>query len=232
MGVVGLAMLAACGAPTAASPDAPPPPVQFTLHVETFTPQRAAQPSVVIDGVMTSTLEQTYADEQEAVSVEHHAQLRYQDQLLIDLPVGLDTSCAPPGGTPGHLLTASVTLVAYESGDLRYYSDAIQLDNAGCLGDAFAVPRCGCAATERCTPRIALADPLFTHLDCAPIGPKQHGDACTQVPDPAGAYDDCGAGLFCYQGTCHLLCVPGWVGNGAGATALPEGYPPDALLCD
>jgi len=67
---------------------------------------------------------------------------------------------------------------------------------------------------------------------CAPIGPKQHGDACTIVPDPAGAYDDCGAGQFCYQGTCHKLCVPGFVGNGLDATALPEGYPNDALLCD
>jgi hypothetical protein len=216
-----LVAVAACGDNRFTPADAPPP-LDYKISVSTTMPRRADAPTVYIDGVPSLLIEST-----EAV---HHIELRYAEHVLF----AMETSSTPqdcPQAT-GRLVSVVVDLEEDDSGDLRLYSEAETFENGGCLGDAFALPRCGCAATERCMPRIALADPLFTHLDCAPIGPKQHGDACLLVPDPAGDYDDCGAGLFCYQGTCHLLCVPGWVGNGAAGTALPDGYPNDALLCD
>lgn len=229
-GLVMAAVAAGCtGGGARAVPDAPLPPVVVTIHVVPSEQPRAVQPSVVIDGVTTLTLETQYTDSQEAVSAEHHVELRYEDQAVFQLPVRVGASC---GDTQGRLVSASFTLSEYDSGDLRFYSDAIQLDDSGCLGDAFAIANCFCTTTERCVPRIALADPLFTHLGCVPIGPKQRGDACTLVPDPDGAYDDCGAGLFCYQGTCHGLCGNPPLPQGLTDMPLPDGYPRDAFLCD
>jgi hypothetical protein len=227
-----LVAVAACSGrdPTVVVDASQPPDIMYSLRVGQHPSRPAAEPTIYIDGVATNSVSQTYLPGE--TSFLHHVELRYEDHVLATYDATADIDdCGRGSAARGSLLSVGESLDAYDSGDLRYTSDAIQFENGGCIGDGFDIPRCGCSATERCMPRIALADPLFTHLDCAPIGPKQHGDACTLVPDPAGAYDDCGAGLFCYQGTCHLLCVPGWVGNGAGS-ALPEGYPNDALLCD
>ena len=43
-------------------------------------------------------------------------------------------------------------------------------------------------------------------MSCAPIGPKHDDEACSFTQDRGGAYDDCGANLMCFQGTCHLMC--------------------------
>ncbi|MBV8755966.1 MAG: hypothetical protein JO257_01745, partial [Deltaproteobacteria bacterium] len=110
-----------------------------------------------------------------------------------------------------------------DSGDVRALGDEIRGPTWACSGDAFGVAGCWLGVADRCAPVVELASPLFTRLAWVPAGPKQHGDACSFTSYPDGAYDDCGNGLFCYQGTCHTLCADGGV---------IDGYPREVLLCD
>jgi hypothetical protein len=70
--------------------------------------------------------------------------------------------------------------------------------------------------------------PVFTHMRCTSIGPKQAGDACSFTPDPDGAYDDCGTDLICYEGTCHARC---YVTPCMTTCVQPDGYPSEATFC-
>lgn len=45
----------------------------------------------------------------------------------------------------------------------------------------------------RCSSRLTHMDPIFSRLDCVPVGPKQVGDSCSYITEERGAYDDCGA---------------------------------------
>lgn len=49
-------------------------------------------------------------------------------------------------------------------------------------------------------------DPVFSRLDCVPVGPKQLGEACSYITDDHGAYDDCGRDLLCVAGVCRAVC--------------------------
>jgi hypothetical protein len=121
------------------------------------------------------------------------------------------------------LLSYKDVLVELDTGDIRAEGSELQGLGWGCIGDAFEIAACWQGTSDRCAPVIELDTPLFTRLDWVPAGPKLHGDACTFTPAATGAHDDCAAGLFCYQGTCHTICSSG---------QTIDGYPSEVLLCD
>src|SRR5437868_9179333 len=118
--------------------DAAPPPIAYSLHVgEQARRPVADRPVVYIDGVATSSVSQTYPPDETAFL--HHVELHYEDHIVAALDVSADTEdCNSIGSDArGALLSVGESLDAYDSGDLRYTSDAIQFEHAGCLGDAF-----------------------------------------------------------------------------------------------
>jgi hypothetical protein len=176
---------------------------------------RTDLPQVFIDHVATALLHQTYPDLETASGFHHLVELRYADHVLATYDTSTDTTDCTTH-VAGAVASVTVDLVALDSGDIRYYGDSIITSSAVCAGDGSGAAACYCPG-ERCAPRITLADPLFSRMACAPIGPKAAGDPCTLIDDPAGAYDDCGESLFCLAGTCTAFCSPG----------VPPGYPPE-----
>lgn len=229
MRLAALAMLAACGSPSAPG-DAASTDIDYILSAGAPTPRRDPAPTIWIDGAQTMSLEVMYPASLANTVVHHTVELRYQDTVLVHRDVG-DT-LSPCQADAGQVYSYQTGFLVLDSGDLRYgptkilsHKDA--MIDVVCNGDSFAMPDCSCNAGERCEPRVELDTPPFTRLACAPIGPKLHGDTCTFTPDTSGAYDDCGDHLFCYQGTCHSLCI-----GQLGGTALSDEYPPDLQLCD
>jgi hypothetical protein len=214
-------------------PDAPgdalPPSIDYTLYVGKDQPRSSDPPTVFIDGLPSQSVHRVYANRAAAGDFPHRVELRYQDQVLVRIDMtSKPEDCGPGPASTGAVLRIEESLDELDSGDLRFGSEEVMFEHAACVGDGFAIPRCGCPTDQRCIPRILRESPLFTQMGCAPTGTKQDGEACTLVADPAGAYDDCGAGLFCYQSTCHALCTGGQAPTGT----LPDGYPPEAQLCD
>ena len=134
-------------------------------------------------------------------------------------------ACAPLSGS---LISYSTGIIELDSGDLRPAATDVVCTDGGFAGDSLGWPNCSCAADEHCEPRITLDSPRFTRLACAPSGPKLDGDACSFTPDAAGAYDDCGSGLFCWNGTCHGMCMR----DGGSPPVLGPEYPFDVTPCD
>lgn len=219
MRLAGLALLAACGS-TAPTPDALmiPPTIDYRLFVGLDSTRGLA---VWIDGAQTSDVHETYDRSQAGTTVRHTAELRYQDAVVLRREVS-DT-LSPCNADETNLVSFEDSLFALDSGDLRPGSTTLRGISWGCVGDGFGIAGCWQGTDRRCAPVIELAMPLFTRLDWVPAGPKLHGDACSFTPDPNGAYDDCAAGLFCYQGTCHTLCDNG---------QTIDGYAGEVLLCD
>ena len=219
-----LVLVAACGSPDSAPlVDAGQGPIDYRLHV-LFDTTRTDMPHVFIDGVETMDVQTVYPDL--STPIQHEIELRYADQVLARMP----THAAPGDCGQQDTVWSSISqsVEALVSGDLRYLGDEWRGDLAACTGDGFGIARCYCDATERCEPRILRTTPLFTQMACTPIGPKAAGDPCTLTDDPAGAYDDCGTDLACYEGTCHALCRT----QGCATTCLtPDGYPPEGALC-
>jgi hypothetical protein len=226
MRLVVLGLVAACSSPAPVHLiDGGQGRIDYTLYVS-FDSTRIEMPQVFIDGVQTAKLQRTY--EGFTDPIQHDIELRYADHVLARMPVGAAAGdCGPPDAT---WLTISQSVEALVSGDLRYIGDEWRGDGHACTGDGFGIAHCGCQATERCGPLVTLADPLFTRMTCMPIGPKQINEACSFTSGPDGAYDDCGADLVCYQGTCHALCATSVVPC-ATTCVQPDGYPREAILC-
>lgn len=222
MRLAAVTVLAACGnaAPT---PDALPSTIDYRLFV-TLDGSRQLPLSVSIDGVQTNDLHTTYERSQEGTTVHHTIELRYQDAVLLrrDVLSNLSSCNADLGNG---VLSYEESYEELDSGDLRALGDDIRGVSWVCNGDAFGIAGCWQGAADRCAPVVELAAPLFTRLSWVPAGPKQHGDACAFTDDPAGAYDDCANGLFCYQGSCHTLCLD-------GAAPAIDGYPREVRICD
>jgi hypothetical protein len=237
MRLAGLVLLTACGN-GAAAPDAPgaPPPIPPTIafHLGVGLDGGRHLPlSIWIDGTQTNDLHEDLDRSQMYPTVTHSIELRYQDTVLFRSGFsGKLTPCEYDGST---LLSYDVSFGELDSGDVRPYGATIvsQLGDVheGCAEDGFGYPDCNCGAGEHCEPRVELDSPRFTRLACAPIGPKQHGDACTFTADPTGAYDDCGASMFCFQGTCHTMCLID-PGNPSQLPPPSDEYPREVALCD
>lgn len=230
MRVAVVAVLMACGSSSAPPPDADDRPLDYQLRVG-FDSTRADMPQVFIDGVATMSVEQVYPSLSDPIR--HDIELRYADQVLAHT-----FAIAQPGGcdpTATNVRWTSIVqgVSALVSGDVRYGGDEWQGDGPDpgtmtvCTGDGFALPDCRCQATERCAPRVTRAQPLFTRMACTPIGTKAAGDPCTMTDDPAGAYDDCGANLFCLAGTCTAFCSD----PSCPCPTVP-GYPPEVRRCN
>lgn len=224
-------MLAACTS-AQARPDAPPPapPIEFKFRVGSDHTRPSLPLTILIDGSPTTEIDQTYDPSAAGTLVQHTLELRYQDITVATLHTGdVLSPCYVDQGAVTSYLTGADEL---DSGDFRYVGAEIDTTNGVCSEDAFGWPNCNCPADQRCVPRVSYdGPPRFTHLGCAPIGAKQHGDACTFTPDPAGAYDDCGASMFCYQGACHTMCVIDH-GNPNPLPPPSDEYPPEVSLCD
>ena len=215
-------LLAACGSHGASAPMPDAVAVPSTIDYRLFVGLQSMRGlSAWIDGAPTSDVHETYDRSQAGITVHHTAELRYQDTVIVRREVS-DT-LSPCNGDETDLVSYEDSLIALDSGDLRYGGTTLRGISWGCVGDTFGIAACWQGTSRRCAPVIELATPLFTRLDWVPAGPKLHGDACAFTPDPNGAYDDCAAGLFCYQGTCHTIC-------NAGQTI--DGYPSEVLLCD
>jgi len=172
----------------------------------------------------STEIHRTYPASQTGVFVSHHVELRYQATVLATYDAVDALACRPYHGS---LISYDEGITELDSGDLRPGSSDVDCTDGGFAGDSFGYPDCSCGSDQRCEPRITLDSPKFTRLSCAPIGPKLDGDACSFTADPAGAYDDCGSGLLCYEGTCHLLCsdIPPF-------RVLGPEYAYDVNICD
>jgi len=190
-------------------------PVDYTIQTMQAEPADRpvveTQPTVVIDGIVIDDVEighttVVYPNAEAAYASSHLIQLRAGDQVVRSFPWQIEPdSCEHPVG----LRTFRVELCAFASGDIRLFSTYAGGDHENCVGDAFCMT-CQvlqCAAGQRCTSRATLLDPFFSHLACAPIGPRALGEACTWNADPDGAYDDCGEDLACIAGTCQRTCL-------------------------
>jgi hypothetical protein len=216
-------VVAACSTPTpvhvadaAAAVDAATA-LDYKLGVN-FDSTRADMPTVFIDGVATMMIDEHYATF--SGPIRHEIELRYADQVLAHT----FTSDSPGDCGPPDVAWTSIDegVGALASGDLRAGGAEWRGDDGQvCSADGFGLPHCSCQPTERCAPRVIRAQPLFTQMACAPIGPKAAGDPCTLTDDPAGAYDDCGEQLVCIAGTCTPFCDP----------SVPAQYPPEAHGC-
>lgn len=223
---VALVLLIACSSDSHVMPDArPPTPIAYALS-SSLGGTRTDLPQVFIDGVAEEVLHQTYPDLTSADGFHHTVELRYGDHVLASYDTTTDTSdCTSHVG--GDVTGVTVDLLPLDSGDIRYFGDSITTAMGGCIGDGSAAPACYCPA-ERCAPRITLAEPLFSRMACAPIGPRAAGDPCTLIDSSDGAYDDCGTDLVCYQGTCRAFCS---TRPCATTCVRPDGYPPEATFC-
>lgn len=201
-----------------------------TISSEPFDrPAHVPAPVVYIDGVARSSLQIEYASVDDALPESHVLELRYGDQVVRSREVVLrEESCLRDGPS-----RYSQTFCVYESGDFRFSSDG----SDHCVGDALCLPPChpfrqptGCAGATRCTSLVGSMEPFASHLGCAPIGPKTFGDACSVIAgEPLASYDDCGNGLLCVEGTCHLLCEG--PSPGCPSCDYVPGHAPELRVC-
>jgi hypothetical protein len=193
----------------AVDPSAPPTPpatIHDTVIVSLGSPARAVPPTILIDGVARTRL-----DEEVTVVPSHHVEMRAGEVVVaaIDLAPA-DQACEL--ATPLAATSESSSVLAYENGELRFESASVTTDGSGCVADGGGQPACypgttSCPGGGHCTSRAQSISPLYTHLACAPVGTHQLGDACALLPDTDGAYDDCADGLLCVAGACRALCV-------------------------
>ncbi len=174
----------------------------------TDRPARMSPPQIFVDDMPTRSFETEYASYADAISASHTVELRAGEVVVASMSLGsaeIQDCSAHYDDEP--VIDFMDTLCEYDNGELAYESSEGSTASGGCQGDAFCTHGCGpCSTGMHCTSRAVLIDPLYTHLGCAPIGPKQLGDACELIMDPNGAYDDCADGLLCVAGTCHTIC--------------------------
>jgi hypothetical protein len=196
-------------------------------------PRPDVTPTVAIDGVATEWATLTYPDQAAAIASSHTIELRVDTDVVRRFTWQTHfEGCEAPLG----LRQYELELCWFASGDIRLGSVFVDGDTADghtafCTADAFCTSPCyaaSCAAGERCTSRATLLDPFFSHLGCAPTGPRDLGEACTWIADPDGAYDDCGADLVCIAGTCRRTCMDPSCQSGC-APAL--GHAPELRVC-
>lgn len=225
---------AACGA--GGKSGGPPLDVRLQLFPDepSDRPARPIAPVAYIDGVATQRADFHYDDGDAAFAVSHVAELRFGATVVASIDLTLvPHGCLDPVNDPGVTsYTASICL--YESGDLRFGSAESRGDTV-CVGDGFCTPACapggpsdGCGAGTHCTARASSMTPFASHLGCAPLGGKQLGDPCAFTADPAGAYDDCAAGLVCVDGACRATCA---ASPTCATCAYVDGYPPELRAC-
>jgi len=238
-GAVLVLLLTACGEHGSVPVDAPfvPGPVTYRLSVGWAEPMSRPQPSslptIFIDGVARDQISEIYARREDTVDVKHVIELRAGDAVLRTRTWGIDQSCLDQVEPTDTATEVEEGACAYWSGDLRFGGVSVQSDRGFCVGDGFCIPDCGgqfgfpCPDAERCTSRASSTVPLASHLACAPVGPKQLGEACALIADAKGALDDCGKDLLCVDGTCRSVCMC----NGACADGFITGQPPELMLC-
>lgn len=183
--------------------------VDYTLgaHLDDNYLDRPASPNppdVYLDGQRTDSIAVTYPDPGALLAARHTIELRYEGTVLNTLVVDSVPGPQLPDCAP---TTWNVAAVYRDSGYLRDDGAGTSCDAAHGTGGTVDAATCdGCADGEQCTIRASHLDPLFSVGACAPIGPELAGEACSYLPDAAGAYSDCGAGLLCVDGTCHVRC--------------------------
>jgi hypothetical protein len=232
-----LALLGACGESDDLPTDAPVPlAYAFEVVVGWTEPEDRPFPDpidrayqVYIDGTRTKSMIARYETERVADGWAHVLELRSAGRVLLTRTFGVtDGYCLQRVQQSDYPTSIRYVqpICAYWSGDLRLGIARGADGSWACGSDDTCRPACGphapCAAGERCTSRTTSLAPLASHLACAPVGPKQLGEACALVDDPGGAYDDCGAGLLCVDGACRAVCEQG--------RYLP-GQPPELRLC-
>lgn len=194
----------------------------YTLDLHRYEPGDRLLPqqplTLLIDGVPRSHAEYHFASLDEAAAASIDVQLVFATEVITTYKPPLSTTdCRSPGDAVAEAAPPIVVRdnsCVLDQGEIRGMSRSFQSASRGCLGDGFCAPYCltrsaypnGCAESERCTSRITHFDPIFSRLRCAPIGPRQLGDACTYTADEAGAYDDCGRDLLCVDGFCRQVC--------------------------
>lgn len=215
-----------------ALPDAMPPAMTYRLAVTPAEPMdrpaRSVRPTIFIDGVERSRLEVEYPSAEASYGAQHVLEMRFDGVTVVSKTLTIDDDFClmrypnVVGWSEGYCM--------YESGDFRLGGyQATTLMMGVCIGDFFCAPACGCGVEERCTSRIASTVPLVSHLGCAPIGPRAVGETCSLIADPAGAYDDCGAGLLCVAGTCQQLCDQPFIS--CAQCEYVEGHAPELRVC-
>jgi hypothetical protein len=238
-----LVLVCACGDDLRAAADGPDIPLgsfEYKLHVAGAEPPErppsAAPPTVFIDGVARSLIEELYPDEGSALGVRHLVELRTASgDIVRSFELAIDRNGCLFRFERAELLHQAVC--AYDSGDLRFASERALQGSEICYGDAFCFPDCfddgSCPTPEqpRCTSRATATAPFASHLACAPAGPRSLGESCALVADPAGAYDDCGAGLLCVEGTCRTVCRPRSAEPGCATCAYVPGHAPEIGVC-
>ncbi|MDB4957442.1 MAG: hypothetical protein JWO36_5011 [Myxococcales bacterium] len=233
--------LAACS--STSSPTATVAPFHYELYAHHAEPQgppaSPVAPVIYYDSMPIERLAIDYPNYADAIGMQHTVELRYGTIVLASLARTIGVQDNAEACSEKHmnapLTTYSETLCEYDNGEFRIeFADAATADGGGCLGDAFCPPRCGTSATytgcptgTHCTSRVTSVDPFASYLDCAPIGNKQLGDACTLIADPAGAYDDCADQLLCASGTCQALCS-----DACASCDYVPGHAPELRICN
>jgi hypothetical protein len=222
--------------------------LQYSLAINSINgypggaPSRGASaPQVFIDGVATRYLTVDYSSYADGVAATHHVELRSNNLVVAELVTdsrGIQACSSGFNNEP--LARYSEDYCELESGELRYAGDSGTPSGplfGGCNGDSFCSPRCApafgpdnCGPGLHCSSLVASTQPLFTRLACVPNGTKQVGEACTLIPDPAGAYDDCSDNSLCVAGTCQAMCLSD-APNVCGSCTYVDGEPPELRLC-
>lgn len=230
-----LALLVACGDPTTSEPrdaasDAPATGVMYELLTSHREPRLDPHPTTYIDGMMVDHVVAFYPTQERFAAASHTVELRSGAAVLSQLTI----DAAVRGTCSGVPVPTSVqdVLCVLDHGELRFASTTIRGDGGVCVGDGFCLPRCfpgdevACPEDQHCTARVTSRDPLYTRMDCAPVGARTLGQTCAAVDDPAGAYDDCARGLICLGGTCRALCTAA-----CSDCPAPARYPDEIRVC-
>lgn len=233
MGIALALLAAACG--TSESPAVQP--LTYTIDVRRLEPARAVPPVIYIDDVPGDSLSIEFPSYVAALAATHHVQLRAGDVVVAEqvLDRGYLEDCSKQmGGLAPREFQAD--LCEWDHGEVSVNSTEGSAEKRACVGDSFCytggcdvASANGCPAGTHCTTRAQSIDPLYTHYACAPVGTKQLGEACSLIPDPAGAYDDCANELLCVAGTCHAICEPAYT---SCSSCMPvDGEPYDLRVC-
>jgi hypothetical protein len=218
-----------------------PGPITYQLQVGWAEPRDRTRPSmlpvVFIDGIARSAVTEIYAHREDTLHRTHVVELRAGDAVLRTRTVEIDQACLDQVEPSENSTDVLEGTCAYWSGDLRTGGVQVSSDRGFCIGEGMCSAECGgpfsfsnCPDGQRCSSRATSTAPFASHLACAPIGPKQRGEACALIADPKGAYDDCGKDLLCVGGTCQTVCSPVACMNTSTGCQYVPGQPPELQL--
>ena len=228
VGAIVVVMLAGCGA------EGEPDPVAFSVRVARQEPQNPPRPppqvaaTVYIDGQARELYERTFASNEEFLQTDVIVELRHGDLILDRFTTG-GTDCE------GHTRVDSVffDVCRFDHGELALGSVSVDTLEGGCIADGFCIgPTCleiSCQTGEHCTSIMTSLDPPFSRLECAAVGARAAGEACTWAPTADGAHQhDCAADLLCVEGICRSVCTDP---SGCFTCVPVEGHSFRLLVC-